>query len=302
MRQIRKGGTSRNAPPAETAAEGETELRDRLDVARWLRDLLCGALIGAGAILPGVSGGVLAVVFGIYQPFMEALTHPLRTLPLYWKWIPPLAIGWAVGFLGFARGISVMLNFSAAVTTWLFIGLIVGTFPSLLREARREGAERGCRTAFFACFAAMFGGLFYVSRVAAVHVEPNFWWYSFCGALWGMGIVIPGMTSSSILMALDLYQPLMDGLSRLDIPVLAATLPGMAAALAALSHLVAWLFRRHYSLAFHGILGIVAASTLVIVPTAYSGTWEAVLSGIFCVAGFLLAYFLSRLDRKIQEK
>ena len=47
--------------------------RNRSFVERWLRDLLCGVLIGAGAILPGVSGGVLAVVFDIYRPLMETL-------------------------------------------------------------------------------------------------------------------------------------------------------------------------------------------------------------------------------------
>ena len=52
--------------------------------ARWMRDLLCGLLIGAGAILPGVSGGVLAVIFGIYRPFMEVLADPFRELPRYW--------------------------------------------------------------------------------------------------------------------------------------------------------------------------------------------------------------------------
>ena len=58
---------------------------DRRKRARWLRNLLCGALIGAGAILPGVSGGVLAVVFDIYRPFMELLTRPRQALPKYWR-------------------------------------------------------------------------------------------------------------------------------------------------------------------------------------------------------------------------
>lgn len=106
---------------------------------RWLRDLLCGVLIGAGAILPGVSGGVLAVVFDIYRPFMEVLTHPRTAIPKYWKWFPPLAIGWAIGFLGFAKGIAVAMEQSMTVTTWLFVGLIVGTLPSLFREAGKEG-------------------------------------------------------------------------------------------------------------------------------------------------------------------
>ena len=79
---------------------------DQNFIMRWLRDLLCGALIGAGAILPGVSGGVLAVVFDIYRPFMEVLTHPRTAIPKYWKWFPPIALGWCAGFLGFAKGIS----------------------------------------------------------------------------------------------------------------------------------------------------------------------------------------------------
>ena len=44
-----------------------------------------GIIIGAGAILPGISGGVLAVVFGIYRPAMELLTHPRRALQRYWR-------------------------------------------------------------------------------------------------------------------------------------------------------------------------------------------------------------------------
>ena len=107
--------------------------------AHWLRDFLCGVLIGAGAILPGVSGGVLAVVFDIYRPFMEVLTHPGRAVPRYWRMLIPLALGWAAGFMGFAKGISAAITFSAAATTWLFIGLIVGTVPSLFREAGKEG-------------------------------------------------------------------------------------------------------------------------------------------------------------------
>ena len=99
--------------------------RNRSFVERWLRDLLCGVLIGAGAILPGVSGGVLAVVFDIYRPLMETLTHPRAAIPRYWKWFIPLGLGWCLGFLGFAKGIAAAIHVSSTVTTWLCIGLIV---------------------------------------------------------------------------------------------------------------------------------------------------------------------------------
>lgn len=116
--------------------------RNQNMILRWLRDFLCGVLIGAGAILPGVSGGVLAVVFDIYRPFMEVLTRPRTAVPKYWKMFVPIVLGWCAGFLGFAKGISAAFCLSSTVTTWLFIGLIVGTLPSLFREAGRGGALR----------------------------------------------------------------------------------------------------------------------------------------------------------------
>ena len=275
--------------------------RDRNFGIRWLRDLLCGVLIGAGAILPGVSGGVLAVVFDIYRPFMEVLTHPREAIPKYWRWFLPIGLGCAIGFLGFAKGIAAAIDVSNTVTTWLFIGLIVGTVPSLFREAGKEGRSIGSWVSMAVCAGAIFFSLFYVGKVICVTVEPNFWWYNFCGALWGMSLVIPGLTSSSVMMALGLYQPMLEGLARLDFLVLSACLPGMVLTILLLARLVSWFFRKHYSIAFHGIFGIVLASTLVIIPTSYVGAWEIVLSAVCCIGGFLLAYFMARLDRRIQE-
>lgn len=275
--------------------------RDRNFGIRWLRDLLCGVLIGAGAILPGVSGGVLAVVFDIYRPFMEVLTHPREAIPKYWRWFLPIGLGCAIGFLGFAKGIAAAIDVSSTVTTWLFIGLIVGTVPSLFREAGKEGRSAGSWISMAVCAGAIFFSLFYVGKVICVTVEPNFWWYNFCGALWGMSLVIPGLTSSSVMMALGLYQPMLEGLARLDFLVLSACLPGMVLTILLLARLVSWFFRKHYSIAFHGIFGIVLASTLVIIPTSYVGAWEIVLSAVCCIGGFLLAYFMARLDRRIQE-
>ena len=275
--------------------------RDRNFGIRWLRDLLCGVLIGAGAILPGVSGGVLAVVFDIYRPFMEVLTHPREAIPKYWRWFLPIGLGCAIGFLGFAKGIAAAIDVSSTVTTWLFIGLIVGTVPSLFREAGKEGRSIGSWVSMAVCAGAIFFSLFYVGKVICVTVEPNFWWYNFCGALWGMSLVIPGLTSSSVMMALGLYQPMLEGLARLDFLVLSACLPGMVLTILLLARLVSWSFRKHYSIAFHGIFGIVLASTLVIIPTSYVGAWEIVLSAVCCIGGFLLAYFMARLDRRIQE-
>ena len=271
----------------------------KISALRWL---ICGGLIGAGAILPGVSGGVLAVIFDIYRPFMEILTSPRKALPKYWRGFIPLALGWVVGFLGFAKGISAAIRLSDAVTTWLFIGLIAGTMPSLFREAGKEGRPRSGWVSFVLCAAAMFSMLFYVSHVAGVEAELNFWWYNFCGVLWGMGVVIPGFTSSSVMMALGLYQPMLEGLADLELLVLFASLPGMLVTIALLARLVSWLFRRWYALAYHGILGVVLASTVAIVPLEYGGTGEILLSALCCGGGFLLALLFGRMDRRIGKE
>ena len=255
--------------------------------AHWFRDFLCG---------------VLAVVFDIYRPFMEVLTHPRRAVPRYWRMLIPLGLGWAAGFMGIAKGITAAMTCSDAVTYWLFIGLIGGTAPSLFREAGKEGRSAASWGSFLLCAAAVFAGLFYASRVVHVQVEPNFWWYNFCGALWGMGVVIPGMTSSSVMMALGLYQPMLEGLARLDFLVLAAALPGMFLTIALLARLVTWFFRRHYAVAFHGILGFVFASTLVIIPAEYTGPGEMALSALCAAAGFGLAYFLARMEQRDWEQ
>ena len=254
-----------------------------------------------GAILPGVSGGVLAVIFDIYRPLMEVLTHPKTALPKYWYIFPPLGVGWCVGFIVFAKGISAALSLSNTVTTWLFIGLIIGTIPSLFREAGKEGRFISSWVSLAVCTFSLFGGLFYVSHVLNVSVTPNFWWYNFCGALWGMSVIVPGMTSSSVMMALGLYQPMMDGLAQLDLLVLSASLPGMFLAILLLARFINWFLEKHYSVAFHGILGIVLASTLVIIPTEYAGLGEIVLSVLCAVGGYLLASLLSRLDQKTKS-
>ena len=274
-----------------------TDPYKQADRARWLRDLLCGALIGAGAILPGVSGGVLAVVFDVYRPMMETLAHPGRGIRKYWHIFLPLGIGWAVGFLGLAKGISAAYALSDAATIWLFIGLIAGTFPALWREAGKEGHGRAAWIACGVCALSVFLSLFYVRHVLHVTVTPNFGWYNFCGALWGASVVLPGLTSSSIMMALGLYEPLLSSLAEMRLLTLSACLPGMLLTMLLLARGVTWLLQTHYAVTFHGILGIVAASTLVIVPIRYDSVGEAVASLLCCAAGFLLAFFLEKLDR-----
>ena len=127
-------------------------MQSRYGRIQILRNFLCGLLIGGGAILPGVSGGVLAVVFGVYHPCMEILVSPAKALPKYWRMLLPLGLGACIGFLLFAKGVAALFTVSAAVAVWLFIGLILGTMPQLFREAGKEGRTLGSWLSFAGCF------------------------------------------------------------------------------------------------------------------------------------------------------
>lgn len=257
--------------------------------------IIQGVIIGAGAILPGISGGVLAVVFGIYRPMMEVLTHPKSALARYLPMLLSVGIGWLIGFLGGGGVILALFHQSETVATCLFIGLILGTLPDLWREAGAQGRGCGSYLSMLISFAALFAALLGVQLGSFSEMPANFGGFLFCGVLWGLSFIIPGMTSSSILMAVGLLTPMIDGITRMDPAVLIPWGLGMAGVVALLARIVSRLFDRHYSIAYHAVLGIVLASTLIIVPLHYASGAELAW-GLACGAlGAVLAYFGGRI-------
>ena len=163
--------------------------------------LVQGFIIGAGGILPGISGGVLSVIFGIYRPVMEVLAHPLNGLRRHLSLLLPVGAGAILGFLCGGGLILVLFDRSEKLATCLFIGLILGTLPSLWAEAGAQGRGRGAYLSCAASFLALSAVLLYAQYGAFYTMRPGFLGFLFCGLLWGLSLIVPGMTSSSILMA-----------------------------------------------------------------------------------------------------
>lgn len=257
-----------------------------------------GAIIGAGAILPGISGGVLCVVFGIYQPMMAVLAHPFKNIKLYWKMFIPIAIGWAAGFVGLAGVIAKLLSMNAAVIVSLFVGLIIGTFPGLLREGAKNGRSKGMWVALAVSTVALLAFFYTLKFSTSTTVAPSFGWYIFCGVLWGISLIVPGMSSSSLLMFLGLYQPMSAGIATLDPNVLIPFAIGIISTVVLLARLVNNLFEKHYGVAFYCVVGFVIASTIPIIPLSFAGWGEAVLCVAAAVVGFAGAFLMDRWSDK----
>lgn len=275
---------------------------DNMSLGQWLLRVIQGALIGSGAILPGISGGVLCVVFGIYQPMMALLAHPVRSFRVYYKLFIPVLIGWVAGFLGLARVVEMLFKASSSLALWLFVGLIAGTFPSLFREAGRKGTSGRSWALFSLSLVLLFSFLSFLQTGRSIEIEPNGWWYVFCGAVWGLSLVVPGLSSSSILIIMGLYQSMTAGIADIDFGVILPLLAGLAITVAASARMVNHLLERHYSGVSHAIMGVVVASTLLIIPTEYATVWDAVLSlGCFAV-GFAIALGMDKYGERIKPQ
>lgn len=269
---------------------------------RFLTLAIQGAVIGVGAILPGISGGVLAVIFGIYRPMMELLAHPKTAFKKYIGMFIPVGIGWVLGFLGLARLVEILFRNAASVAICLFAGLVAGMLPSLFREAGKEGRGRSSYVALGLSTVLMLAFFLYLDLGATISVTPNVGWFFFCGAMWGISLVVPGMTSSSLLIFLGLYYPMTAGIAALDMGVVLPFVLGIGVTVLLLARLVNKLFEKHYAIAFHCILGFVIASTLPTIPRSYTSSTELILCIVCAVAGFFGAYWLDKWSNRVAAK
>ncbi len=286
-------------PPAaiSDAAPGQY---DHMGVGLWLLRVIHGALIGAGAILPGISGGVLCVLFGIYRPMMALLAHPIKTFRIYYKLFIPVLLGWAVGFFALAGLVNLLMEVSSAIAVSLFIGLIVGMIPSLYRDAGKYGHRKTGYLSMFLSFVVLFGFLLYLQQGVRIDIEGNAWWFFFCGIVWGLSLVVPGLSSSSILIFMGLYQEMTAGISRFDLGVLIPLVLGILCTALLSARFVNRLFERHHTIAYHAILGIVIASTLLIVPLEFKDATEVLLSIVCAILGFLVAWGMDRYGQRVR--
>jgi len=263
----------------------------------WIIRLVKGVMVGIGFIVPGLSGGVLAVVFGIYEPLMKFLGNLKDNFIKNLIFFIPVGIGGILGVVAFSAVVDFAFANYPAQFTWLFVGFIAGTFPSLFKTAGKEGRK----AQHWILLAAMaLGTLFFMrwmETIQNVNMEQSFFSWVLSGALIGLGVVVPGMSPSNFLIYLGLYQPMASGISHLNFGVIIPLAIGGLVSVLALAKLVSWLFNKSYTFMYHFILGIVVGSTLAIIPSGVSG-WTIAVCALLFAFGAACSYGLAKLDEK----
>jgi putative membrane protein len=278
-------------------------MNQKFSVMKFIVKVLQGALIGLGAVLPGISGGVLCVVFGIYKTIMEFLADPFRKLKTHLPKLIPIGIGGVIGFLGVANVLSFLLDKYPSQSVCVFIGLIGGMLPSLWKEAGEKGRNRSSIISMIIAMVFIFALLIGL-QVFSVQITPNFLWYIFCGCCLALSVIAPGMSFSTLLMPLGLYEPFVAGIGHLDFGVLIPGGIGGLATVILFAKAVDTLFDRHYSVAFHAIVGVVIAATIMIIPFAsFTASFGSFLINTICLAaGALAALYLDKFNQKFADQ
>ncbi|MGI6704978.1 MAG: DUF368 domain-containing protein [Clostridia bacterium] len=268
---------------------------NRQEVVRFLQRIGAGALIGLGSIIPGVSGGVLAVTMGLYEKILEAITGFFRNPRRNIIFLLPLGIGAGLGILAFSNVVAwSMANFGEQIL-FLFIGFVTGGIPSLLRKANSRGFK-------LRLLLALFLGLVLILMPARLEllVSPqqsngsiNFAMGLICGLILAVGTIVPGMSTSFILMYLGTYEAILRAISKLDIPVLFPMGIGFLLGALAIIKLVAYLFSRHQGYAYYGVLGLLIGSIILVFPGIQVNI-VSLLNVLLFICGYGLSYLLEK--------
>lgn len=266
-------------------------------------------IIALGFILPGVSGGVLAAILGIYERMIRFLAHIKENFVENVLYFTPVAIGMVLGIAAFSYPVNLLLDNYKVIVLWGFAGAIIGTIPSLIKESVKESdRDRADTVTFWLSF--ILSGIFLYSLNGMVGTLPaNFLSFVLAGALIALGILIPGLSPSNLLLILGLYSPMLTGFKRLDL--FDTFLPigiGGALALILFSKAMDYILKHYHSRVYHFIIGIVLSSTLLIVlpqsgnseSISYAGVsiFTLVLAAFFFGLGIWLGIWMSQLEEK----
>ncbi|HZK21789.1 MAG TPA: DUF368 domain-containing protein [Oscillospiraceae bacterium] len=274
--------------------------------------MLCGAFLGISVIAPGVSGSIMAVMMGIYDELINIISNPFKNLKNNIIYAFPMGIGAGLSVLIFINILEFMFTNYPTPSYLLFISLIAGSIPTVLKEATKDGFKKrfliGTLLALsFALSIGLLGksdfsfgfGTFSLSDSKTAY-------FALCGGISGMTSMIPGMSVSMMLMMLGVYEPLLSAVSELtkfsNIPhnlfIVIPTGICFVIGIVILSNLTKIVFKKFRSLAYFMVLGFMSGSLISVFPGLPVGLSEWIISIIAVCIGIAVSVLFKKLGEK----
>lgn len=274
-------------------------------VIDWTLRFIKGAFIGTGAILPGVSGGALAAVFGLYERIIGFLADLRKDFVANLLFFVPVALGGLFGLFVLAFPLDYFLVHAKVQVMWLFIGAIAGTLPALFREAGKRGRRPWHLVLVGVVAVLAFAGLLLARTYLNVNMPLNFGTWVLAGVIFALGMIVPGLSPSNFLLYFNMYQPMTQGIKELDLGVIIPVGLGAVLCVLAFAKLVSMLLEAAYPIVFHVIVGIVIASTAIIVPTVDEHLAldlpGAVVTVALAAVGLVVGLWMGRLEERYKS-
>lgn len=262
-------------------------------------NILKGIFIGAGAIVPGLSSGVLCVIFGIYEKLLDAVLNFFKDIKQNVKFLFPIILGGIIGVLLFSNLLNYLLSNFPIQTKSIFIGLILGTIPSLIKEVN-EKARFKKKNIIFLLITLVIGIVTVVleNRInMAINIDNVSTIYLIiCGAIMSLGIIVPGVSSTIILMLLGVYPIYLQSIANIYLPILVPMGIGLIVGSILIMKLTKKLLEKYYGETFYSIIGFTIGSIFVLLPQRMT-----LLEIIICMLCIILGIWISTIPNSIKN-
>lgn len=259
-----------------------------------------GMLIGTSDLIPGVSGGTIAVILGFYDQLIASISGFFSK---EWKkhigFLVPLGIGVGSALILLSRLMKWLLEYYPQPTFFFFMGLIIGIIPYLIRHADVKTNFKPLHY-ILVLIAAIFVALTGVFRPdeSVMSLIPlsltNGIGLFFAGWLASMAMLLPGISGSFVLLLLGVYPTAIDALSTLNLPLIAVIGSGVIVGFIVSSKLIKLLLARCPHIMFSVIIGMVIGSLYVVFPGIPASGGMIVISIITLVIGYVCAFLLGK--------
>ena len=250
-----------------------------------------GVAIGAGAIIPGVSSGVICVILGIYEKLLDAVLNIFKNFKENIKFLLPIGIGGVIGVVLFGNILKYLFYAYPTQISFLFIGLVLGSVPALLKQAEERGKFKLRYILYLLATFAIGVGMVVLERnmVVTSSTEFSYLYLVLAGIYMSVGVIIPGVSSTVILMLLGVYSAYLTSVAELYFPILIPIGLGLCIGSIVCMKLIKFLLDKFYMQTFYSIIGFTIGSVFVLYPGI---TFD--MTGLISALCFLLGWLITR--------